>query len=95
MGNCPNQVFREDIVMKENKSTSALKVVFIIIGALVSIAALALVIYTVFKKYFQVTLDCDNCDCDCGDCEECCLFDGCCDCDDCDCDVTPEVEVVE
>ena len=91
--------------MKENKSTSALKVIFTIIGVIVSIGALALVVYTVFKKYFEVTFDCDDCCdcCDCGDCEECCLFEEgecvepeccCCECEDC-ADVTPEVEVVE
>ena len=49
----------------ENKN--ALKTVLIIIGALVSISAIVVVLYTVFKKYFKVTFECDDCDCCCGD----------------------------
>ncbi len=87
--------------MKDEKSTlNALKVVFIIIGALVSIGALVAVVYTVFKKYFKVTFECDGdcCECeeDCGFCEDenfepiCCCEedeeeDDCC-CCDCGCD---------
>ena len=37
-----------------------LKIVFVIIGAAVSVAAIAAVAYTLFKKYFQVTFDCDS-----------------------------------
>ena len=87
--------------MKENKTYDALKVVLIIIGALVSIGALVAVAYTVFKKYFEVTFDCDDCCCDCGDCPECCSFEECeciepecccCDCEDCT-DAEPEIIV--
>ena len=53
---------REDIM--ENKKCCSLKTIFVIVGAVVSIGALVLVLYTVFKKYFKVTFDCD-CDCDC------------------------------
>ena len=76
--------------MKEERSTlSALKVIFIIIGALVSIGALVAVVYTVFKKYFKVTFDCCFCEeeenfepiCCCEEEEE----DDCC-CCDCGCD---------
>lgn len=80
---------------KENNTYETLKVIFIIIGAVVSIGALVAVAYTVFKKYFQVTFECDgDCcdDCDCGCFEEaevcepiCCCADEeetcCCDCD--------------
>ena len=65
----------------ENKN--ALKTFFIIVGALVSITAIAAVLYTVFKKYFTVTFECDDCDC-CG--EECFAEDEefepicCCEC---------------
>ena len=54
--------------MKKEKSTiETLKVIFVVIGAVVSLAALAAVVYTIFKKYFQVTFECDgDCD-DCGD----------------------------
>lgn len=45
-----------------------LKIIFVIIGAVVSIGALVAVAYTVFKKYFQVTFECDG---DCGDCDDC------------------------
>ena len=54
----------------ENKKCCSLKTVFTIIGAVVSIAALALLLYTLFKKSFKITFDCD------GDCEGC---DGCSD----------------
>ncbi|MBE6569670.1 MAG: hypothetical protein E7658_05580 [Ruminococcaceae bacterium] len=47
----------------ENKN--ALKTFFIIIGAIVSIGAIVAVLYTVFKKYFKVTFECDDCDCGC------------------------------
>lgn len=80
--------------MKETKTYEALKVVFIIIGAIVSIGALVAVAYTVFKKYFQVTFDCDDCCdcedcfCECDDCEPICCCEGAEDCPEC-----AEVEV--
>lgn len=78
------------------KRTDALRVIFIIVGVVVSIGALVAVAYTLFKKYFKVTFECDGdcCDCDCDDCfgdiEEdvepiCCCEDEtdtcCCDCE--------------
>ncbi|MBQ4354331.1 MAG: hypothetical protein IJC71_05495 [Clostridia bacterium] len=83
------------------KSTGeTLKVIFVIIGALVSIGALVAVCYTVFKKYFQVTFECDGDCCDCDECfadedEEfepicCCEEEECCDC--CDCEETADAE---
>ncbi len=84
--------------MKENKTYSALKVVFVVIGALVSIGALVAVAYTLFRKYFKVTFEDDCCCCECGDCEECCSFESegcaepeccCCECEDC-CEDEPE-----
>ena len=85
--------------MKDERSTlGALKVIFIIIGAVVSIGALVAVVYTVFKKYFKVTFECDGDCCDCEDdcfCEEenfepiCCCEEEeeeeCC-CCDCECE---------
>ena len=53
--------------MKKNNAGEVLKVIFIIIGAIVSIGALIAVVYTVFKKYFQVTFECDGDCCDCGE----------------------------
>lgn len=69
-------------------SGETLKTIFVIIGAVVSIAALVAVLYTVFKKYFQVSFECDG---DCCDCGEECFADGeeesfepiCC-CEDCE-----------
>ena len=52
----------------ENKKCCSLKTIFMIIGAIVSIAAVIVVAYTIFKKYFKITFDCD------GNCENC---DGC------------------
>ena len=57
--------------MKKDNS-SLLKTVFVAIGALVSIAALGVVVYTVFKKYFKVTFECDGC---CDACEDDCFAD--------------------
>ncbi len=55
--------------MKQNgKSTEAVKIILIVIGALVSLAAIAVVAYTIFKKYFQVTFECDG---DCDTCDDC------------------------
>ena len=61
----------------KSPTLSALKVVFIIVGAFVTIGTLAIVAYKLFKKYCNVTFecDCDDCDCDCceGECDcECC-----------------------
>ena len=68
------------------------KGIFLAIGVIVSLAALAAVAYTVFKKYFKVTFECDGDCCNCEDecfCEEdvepiCCCEDGedeeCCCC---------------
>lgn len=56
----------------KNENTSLLKGIFVAIGALVSIAALAVVVYTVFKKYFKVTFECDGC---CDACEDECFAD--------------------
>ena len=44
---------QEDIKMKKEKSTiETLKVIFVVIGAVVSLAALAAVVYTIFKEDF-------------------------------------------
>lgn len=59
--------------MKKENSSCSLKGIFVVIGALVSIAALAVVVYTVFKKYFKVTFECDG---GCDGCEDECFCDG-------------------
>ena len=89
--------------MKDERSTlNALKIIFIIIGALVSIGALVAVVYTVFKKYFKVTFECDGDCCDCEDdcfCEEENFEPVCCCCEEeaeeeecccCDCEAVEE-----
>lgn len=74
--------------MNNKKTGDILKVIFVIIGVFVSIAALAAVAYTVFKKYFQITFECDGCadhdDCFCEDEEE--NFEPICCCEDDDAD---------
>ena len=52
----------------ENKKCCSLKTIFMIIGAIVSIAAVIVVAYTIFKKYFKITFDCDG---NCADCDGC------------------------
>ena len=44
----------------DNRSGEFLRTLFVIIGVLVSISALAVVAYSLFKKYFQVTFDCGD-----------------------------------
>lgn len=57
--------------MKETKNTmETVKVILIVIGAIVSVAAVLAVAYSIFKKYFDVTFECDG-DCDACDCEDC------------------------
>lgn len=84
---------------KERSTGEVLKVIFVIIGAVVSIGALVAVAYTVFKKYFQVTFECDG---DCGDCDDCFadeeVYEPICCCEEdeevvCDCcDAEPEAD---
>ncbi len=73
--------------MKKENSSCTLKSIFVVIGALVSLAALAVVVYTIFKKYFKVTFECDGscdgCEDECFDDEDACYEPICC-CDDID-----------
>jgi len=55
----------------EEKTTSAVKVILIIIGAVVAVAGAALVVYKIFKKYFTVTFECGDCE----SCDEDCFAD--------------------
>ena len=66
MNNCENK-----------KGSDALKGLFIVVGAIVTIGAVVAVLYGLFKKYFKLTFETgadDCCDCfgdDCG-CEPIC-----------------------
>ena len=51
------------------KNTDIVKVIFTVIGVIVSIGAIAVLAYNVFKKYFKVTFECDG---DCDSCDEEC-----------------------
>jgi len=77
----------------EEKKTSPLKVILIVLGALVAVAGAVLVAYKIFKKYFTVTFecgDCDTCDEDCfADEDELCCEDVCCECEE---TAAPEAE---
>ncbi len=53
---------------------SSLKTLFAIIGALVSIAAVVVVLYTIFKKYCKITFECDG---NCDGCDEECFEEDC------------------
>lgn len=69
------------------RKSNVLKGVLITVGVIAAVAAAAAVVYTILKKYFTITIECDDCDCDleeCGDDELCC-----CDADD-ECDA-PEI----
>ena len=66
---------------EEEKKSNAVKVVFITLGVVAAIAAALAVLYTIFKKYFTITIECDDCDCDC-DLDECCDTEPLCCCED-------------
>ena len=76
----------------EEKKTSPLKVILIIIGAVVAAAGVILVVYKLFKKYFTITFECGDCE----NCEEDCfedeLDDLCCECEEMP---APEAEAEE
>ncbi len=57
---------------EKKNGTSALKALFIFVGAVVTIGAVLVVLYSLFKKYFKITFECNSEDCDCFE-------------DDCDC----------
>ena len=46
--------------MKNENRDGLLKTLFVVIGALVSIAGLIALAYVLFKKYFQVTFECEG-----------------------------------
>ena len=51
----------------EKKLSDGLKALFVIVGAVVTIGTIAVVLYNVFKKYFKITVECENDDDDCFD----------------------------
>ena len=84
------------------KNNDILKAIFIIIGVVVSVGALVAVVYTVFKKYFKITFECDGDCCDCDDCfiDEDADFEPicCCECEEepvCECECGCECEATE
>ncbi len=50
----------------KKKVSDGLKALFVIVGAVVTIGTIAVVLYNVFKKYFKITVECENDD-DCFD----------------------------
>ena len=79
---------------QEEKSSGVLKGVLITVGIITAIAAAAIVVYKIFKKYFTITIECDECDCDCdGECEitDCCDDEPCC-CEAEECDAPEAAE---
>ena len=73
---------------KCNDSGKLLKGIFITVGVLASLAALLAVAYTLFKKYFKITFECDDdceeCGCCCDECDEDSVVEPICCCDDCE-----------
>lgn len=80
--------------MEKNKKSS-LTTFFVIIGAIVSIGAILVMLYTFFKKYFKISFECD------GDGDTECFEDECfgsedenyepiCCCENCDNDAESE-----
>lgn len=68
------------------RKSNVLKGVLITVGVIVAVAAAAAVVYTILKKYFTITIECDDCDCDL---EECCDDELCC------CDAEDECDAPE
>ena len=46
--------------MQQERRDGFLKTLFIIIGVIASVCAIAVVAYSLFRKYFQVTFDCGD-----------------------------------
>lgn len=64
---------------KKNNACSVLKVILIVIGAVAAVAGIVFVLCKIFKKYFTIEFeceDCENCDTPCfeepDDEPECC-----------------------
>ncbi|MBQ7475345.1 MAG: hypothetical protein IJS78_05425 [Clostridia bacterium] len=72
--------------MKKNdkKISDGLKALFVIVGAVVTVGAAVMVLYNIFKKYFKITIECEDEDGDCFDdfdeFDPVCSPDGCASC---------------
>ncbi|MCQ2456997.1 MAG: hypothetical protein MJ096_06550, partial [Clostridia bacterium] len=64
-------------IMGNEKKCGGLKTLFIVIGAVVTVAAVLGVLYSLFKKYFKITFECEDGCCDCFD-DECSCEPVCC-----------------
>ena len=77
------------IFMENNKKiTDGLKALFIAVGAVVTIAAVVITLYNIFKKYFKISFECNTgnaYDCFDGVCDDCEPEISFCDCGDCAC----------
>lgn len=68
-------------IMREEKRTSAVKIILISVTVALAVVAIVAVLYKLFKKYFKVSIDCGDCDA----CSDACFgedFDPLCDCDE-------------
>lgn len=54
----------------EKKESNGLRTLLVIIGAVVSLAAIFAALYMFFKKYFKISFECDDDldECDCNGC---------------------------
>ena len=50
------------IIMEDNKKklSDGLKALFIVVGAVVTITAIAVTLYNIFKKYFKISFECNT-----------------------------------
>lgn len=46
--------------MENKKYTDGLKTLFVIVGAIVTIGAVALTLYSIFKKFFKISFECNT-----------------------------------
>ncbi len=44
----------------EKKISDGLKALFVVVGAVVTIGAVLFTLYTIFKKYFKITFECNT-----------------------------------
>ena len=44
----------------EKKYSDGLKALFVVVGAVVTIGAVLFTLYTIFKKYFKITFECNT-----------------------------------
>lgn len=82
-------------IFMENKKKLAdgLKALFIVVGAVVTIAAVLITLYNIFKKYFKISFECNTgnvYDCFDGACDDCEPEISFCDCG-CSCDSDDEL----